>query len=295
MFKAIQIYTVVKPWALPAGALEEKLLTRPLNECSGLVAHTCGWVPAAPEGQFAFGHERHTLAMYGNENKILPSSVVNREVDKRAAKVEQQMGFKPGRKQRREIKEQVIAEFLPKAFAKRGQTRIWIDAANSRLIIGSGSIKSADEITTVLRDTLGTLDIEPIQTEQSISALMTKWVQAGEAPEGFDLDGDAELTEKSEASSTVRYARFSLESKNVREHIEDGKVVKKLSLIWRDRVRFVLNDAFGISRIKFEEVTEVESDKREQEFDQDVAFSLGTLALLLDDLSKVCGVVKAAD
>lgn len=288
----MQIYTLTKPWAMPAGLLEEQLMTRPLNECTGLVAQTVGWIPAAPEGQFAYGYERHVLAMLGFESKILPSSVVNREVDKRALALEEKMGFKPGRAQRREIKEQVTAEFLPKAFAKRGQTRLWIDAANGRLMVGSGSPKSGDQLTSVLRDTLGSLEATPVVTSESVTSQMTRWVKTGSAPNPFDLDGDAELIEVSEASSSVRYARFSLESENVREHINQGKVVRKLGLVWRSRVRFVLSENLAITRIKFEDVTDVEKHNDEQGFEQDVAFSLGTLSQLLGDLANACGVVN---
>lgn len=298
MFKALTIYSMTTPWSSTAGALESLLAEHPRLECTGQTAHTQGWIELTPEGQLSFGHELHILARHGTETKILPSSVVKREAEKKAKEIEGRMGFKPGRKQMREIKEQVASELLPKAFAKQGQTTIWIDPLHRRLMVGSTSASSADRVTASLRDVLGELPIEPIKTKVPLSDLMTQWVRGSKAPEHFDLDGDAELVRVSDESPTVRYVRHTLDGPDVRDHLDNqGKVVRRLSLCWRDRVRFSLSHDFQITKIRFSEVSDLESDvskTKETSFELDAAFALGELSSLLNDLSAVC-MVEAPD
>lgn len=61
--------------------------------------------------------------------------ITNQVTKARALEIEEQQGYKVGRKQLRELKEQVTDEWLPRAFAIRRDTRVWIDTANSWLVI----------------------------------------------------------------------------------------------------------------------------------------------------------------
>ncbi len=64
---------------------------------------------------------------------LLPTTVVNQVTRARAAEIEEQQGYKPGRKQLKELKEQVTEELLPRAFSNRRDTRVWIDPDNGWL------------------------------------------------------------------------------------------------------------------------------------------------------------------
>ena len=90
------------------------------------------------------------LLMLGTEKKLLPASVINQVTKARAAEIEEQQGFKPGRKQMKELKEQVTDELLPRAFSIRRDTRVWIDPVNGWLVVDSSSPAKADEILKLL-------------------------------------------------------------------------------------------------------------------------------------------------
>ena len=87
------------------------------------------------------------LLTFRAEKKLLPASVVTQVTKARALELEEQQGFKPGRKQMRELKEQVTDELLPRAFSIRRDTRVWIDTKNGWLVIdaalASGRRRSA--------------------------------------------------------------------------------------------------------------------------------------------------------
>ena len=59
---------------------------------------------------------------------------------------------------------------------------------------------------------------------------------------------------------------MDLSAKEIAQHVEMGKQVSQLGLIWNDSIRFLLNDALQIKRIQFldtlqEEVSSAGEDK----------------------------------
>ena len=293
-FRNLLPYRLNTTWALSPGALEELLRTRPLTPCTGLVAQSQGWVSPRGNGQLVASQGRQMLLAYGVETKLLPASVVKDAMLAKCAQIEARMGFKPGKKQQREIKDQVTAELLPQAFAKRRSTRAWIDPAGGWLIVDTASAKRGEELTTLLRETLGELAIEPLSTTQSPLSAMTAWLATGRVPGGFGLDQDCEMKTGGDDPGAVRFAKHGLEGEDVRRHVKDGKSVTQLGLTWLDRMRLVLAEPGVIKRLRFELI---EQDRAENEpqgtsderFDADFTLMCGELAKLLDDLVKSLG------
>ena len=82
------------------------------------------------------------------EQRVLPSSVIKRRVDERAAQVEQATGRKPGKKQQKEIKEEVVLDLLPQAFTKQAAIKVWLNPKDRLLMIDATSPAKADEVVT---------------------------------------------------------------------------------------------------------------------------------------------------
>src|SRR3546814_11544582 len=131
------------------------------------------------------------LIALGVEQKLLPSSVVQQAVDERASELEQRQGFKPGRKQLRDLKDQVTAELMPRAFAKRRSTRAWIDPVSGWIVVAAASPSRAEELLEVLRDEVDGLSLELPELAQSPATAMTAWLAGGDAPGTFAQTGRA--------------------------------------------------------------------------------------------------------
>lgn len=69
-----------------------------------------------------------------------------------------------------------------------------------------------------------------------------------------------------------------LVSDEIFTHLDAGKLVTKLSLNWQDRIRFTLDDNFGLSSLKFADELIVQNDDIDRE---DVAQRLDADFLLL--------------
>ncbi|MGH8456589.1 MAG: recombination-associated protein RdgC [Stenotrophobium sp.] len=292
-FRNLQLYRLPAGWAMPPAQLEEQLARHPLQACSGMAMQSRGWVAPCDDGQLVRSLNRHMLIALGVEQKLLPSAVVKQVAKERATQIETQQGFKPGRKQMREISERVTTELLPRAFARRRSMRAWIDPVNHWMIVDASSPLRAEEVTVALRDALGELVVTPVQTKQSPSAAMTAWLNAGAAPGAFEFDQDCELCGADETKSTVRYLRHGLEGKDIRQHISSGKAATRLGLTWNGRLSLVLSEQHQVKRLKFLDMEKNREDggtqNLEEQFDADFTLMTGELNKMMVDLVSVLG------
>ncbi|HJV53705.1 MAG TPA: recombination-associated protein RdgC [Noviherbaspirillum sp.] len=292
-FKNLQIYRLTAPWTLSAEQLEASLAPQAYVPGSSLEMQTQGWTSPRDNGMLVHTVNRQLLLQLCTEKKLLPTTVVNQVTKARAAELEEQQGFKPGRKQMKELKEQVTDELLPRAFSIQRSTRVWIDPVNGWLVIDAASSARADEVFKMLLKSLESLPFAALRTERSPLSAMTDWLAADEAPGGFTVDQDTELRATGEGKATVRYVRHTIEAEDVRRHIAAGKQCTRLAMTWCDRVSFVLTESLAVKRVAPLDVLKENADSsmqnEDERFDTDFALMTGELAKLIADLVLALG------
>ena len=146
------VYRLVPEWQATVAQLEEALSAAPFVECGATQPRAIGWVPPRGDehGVLIEAIAGQWLMQLMVESKVVPGSVVKRQVDLLAAQVEKQTGRKPGKKQRNELKDQALLDLLPMAFTKRATVKVWIAPAERLLVIDAGSASRADEVLTAL-------------------------------------------------------------------------------------------------------------------------------------------------
>ncbi len=292
-FKNLQIYRLTAPWTLTADQLEAALAPQAFAPCTSVDLQTQGWVSPRGSGMLVHTVNRQMLLQLCTEKKLLPSTVINQVTKARAVELEEQQGFKPGRKQMKELKEQVTDELLPRAFSIQRSTRVWIDPVNGWLAVDAASPVKADEVFKLLLKSLESLPFASLRTERSPLSAMTDWLAADEAPAGFTVDQDTELRATGEGKATVRYVRHTLEAEDVRRHIAAGKQCTRLAMTWADRVSFVLTESLAIKRVAPLDVLKENADagvqNEDERFDTDFALMTGELAKLIAELVEALG------
>jgi len=290
-FKNLQLYRLPQGWAAEAESFEQQLARLPLQDCGATDPRSLGWVAPRDGGSLLHSVNQQWLIALGVEDKLLPASIVKRLASERAREIEETDGRRIGRRELRELQEQMTLELLPRAFIRRRTTFAWIDRGNGWLLVDAASPAKAEEVLEHLRRSLDSLPAKVVKPLQSPSAAMTGWVAAGEAPAGFTLDQDLEL--RSSEKATVRYANHSLDGDEIRQHIADGKVVTRLAMTWNDRISFVLNDLLQIKRLAFldilKEQSESQAEDADERFDIDFTLMAGEVAQLLADLMAALG------
>lgn len=291
MFKHLCAYRLAG-WSLSAAELAPKLLPLAFAPCGQLDMESTGWTPPRDGGDYVHAVQGKLLLRLTTETKILPGSVIARMAAERAAVIEKEQGFKPGRKQIKEIKEQITDELLPTALRKQVHTRVLIDPAAGWFIVDTTSAGRADQVTRVLLKTLESLPIVSLRTHTSPMFAMTNWLAEDEAPAGFTVDRDADLRSTGQEKSTVKYRNQTLEVDDIRRHIAAGKQCVSLALTWSDRISFILSENLMLKRVAPLDVLKDSPNELQNEaerFDAELLLMAGEYTKLLDDVVEALG------
>jgi recombination associated protein RdgC len=298
-FKNLKIYRLSADWAMTAEQLEDALAKHAYRGSNGLEMQSMGWIPVRENGGLAHAVGGQLLLSLRSEKKLLPTTVISQFAKARALEVEEQQGYKPGRKQMKEIKERVIDELLPKAFSIYRDTRVWIDPRNRWLVLDAAAAAKADEVLGMLAKSVDPFPLETLYVAQSPAACMTGWLAANEPPTNFTIDQDTELRASGDSRAAVRYVKHTLEADDVRRHIANGKQCTRLAMTWADRVSFVLTEGLDVKRVQPLDVLKEGNDSsssrdEDEKFDSDMTLMTGELAKLMAELVAALGGEKAS-
>lgn len=296
MFKNVMMYRMLSPWTVTVAQLEEALDSARFVACAGSQEKSVGWVEPrsvahGPLVELVGGQWILKLMV---ESKVLPASVVKRRAQEQIAHIEATTGRKPGKKESRQIAEDARLTLLPMAFTKQGSTLVWIDPEAQLLVLDAGSQGRADEVMTCLVKAIEGFAVKLIDTQVSPAAAMAQWLAEKEAPAGFTVDRECELKASDESKAVVRYTRHALDTDEVSEHIAQGKMPTRLALTWNDHVSFVLTEALQLKKVAvldvvLEAAASLASDRKDDNFDADVAIATGELQKLIPDLLEALG------
>ncbi|MBK1694037.1 recombination-associated protein RdgC [Chromatium weissei] len=255
MFKNVRLFRLEKPFDLSAFALSEQLMTRRFRPCGPLETTTLGW--ASP-----LGEDNTTLVMAVSgclllcarkQERLLPSSAIAEAVDERISEIETNEARNVGRAERRRLREQIISEMLPRAFTRSRRTQLYIDTETRWLMVDAASEKQAEEVVTLLRETLESLPARLPNPNRAPSTVMTDWLLTDSAPADF-MAGDAcELRDADDDAGVVRCRGQNLGSDEILNHLRARKLVTKLALNWNEQLDFVLANDLSLKRLQMTE------------------------------------------
>jgi len=292
MFKNLTLYTIDQDVDLSADTIEQALIKMPFVPCGPTQELSVGWLPARgiPHGAMVESIGGQLILRFSMETKSVPGPVVQKALDELLANIEREEGRKPGRKETRELREQVVIKLMPNAFPKTNQILVWIDPKARRLAIANATQSRVDEVITALVRCLPDFKAAPINTAMAPQAAMTQWLLAGcnGWPEFFVPGRKVELHSGDEMKSVVKFDRHHLDDEEMRRHIEQGKLPVKLALDFAGRVSFVLTEGGQLRAIQLLDAP-VDNQEDMDAFDADVVITTGELAGLIDELINALG------
>jgi len=299
-FKNLFCYRFTRPFTLSADELDARLSERATRSVGALEPFYTGWAP--PLGRLGRQNVHVTngctMICASREEKIMPAAAVREVVEARAAEIEEKEGRKVRNRERLSLKDDVVLEMLPRAFTKSSRTFAYIDTRDDTgdgwLIVDAGSARKADELTGLLRETLGSLSLVPLAVAQAPGAVMTDWLDRGAATSDLVIEDECDLREPEEDGGTVRIRKQDLFSEEIRAHLTAGKRVARLGLTFDDRISFVLDEGLALKRLRFLELIQNESSDLEAEtaaerFDGDFAIMNLELSRMLNRLVEALG------
>lgn len=279
-FKNLLSYRLTQDVPFEAETLEAALASKPARPCASQELTTYGFVAPFGKGEDAplvHVSGEFLLIAARKEERILPSSVVNDAVKEKVEEIETEQMRKVYKKERDQIKDEIIQAFLPRAFIRRSMIFAAIAPRLGMILVNSASAKRAEDLLSTLREVMGSLPVRPATVKIAPSATMTDWVKSQQAAEGFYVLDECELRDTAEDGGIVRCKRQDLTGEEIQLHLSTGKVVTQLALAWQDKLSFVLDDKMVIKRLRFEEMLQEKAEQDGGDDDlgqQDASFLL---------------------
>lgn len=263
-FRNLLVYRLTNQIPLDADTLESALATKPARACGSQELSTYGFIAPVGRGENAplvHASSGFVLISARKEERILPGSVVRDAVKEKVDQIEQDEARKVYKKERDQIKDEIIQEFLPRAFIRKSVTFAAIDANQGLIYVDSASPKKAEDLLSTLRECIGSLPVRPLTVKIAPSATLTSWVKEQKAAEDFYILDNAVLTDTHEDGGNISAKRQDLTSEEIQNHLEVGKQVTRLALAWEDKLSFTLDDKLIVKGLKFEDLLQDQADQ----------------------------------
>ncbi len=299
-FKNLKIYRFSKPFSIASEQLETQLTEKSFQPCASTQASSFGWVPplgnSHDDNSVLLTHTigKTTMLCVRQEERILPSSVINDALNEKLDAMQAESGRRPVGKHKQSIKDELILTLLPRAFTRSKRTYAYLDQDAQLMFVDASSNNKAEELVELLRQTLGSLPVVPLKTNTLPTLLMTSWLKGNDLKDDFLIKDECELRESDDEGAILRCKRQDLSSDEIQLHLNSGKEVTKLAVNWNDAIECIIEDDLAIKRLKFsDELLEQAADDGAEDaaalFDADFNLMTGELARFIPRLIEVLG------
>lgn len=230
--------------------LTEILEDSALKPCPPHARFLYGWLPVTTDC-YARELAGTTLICMGKEERILPRSVILRELEERVANKEAELQSRLTRSERSQMAEEIEFELLPKAFCLQKRTLAILDTMENRLMINTSSQTQAMQFTALLRKSVPNLHLEPLKFPENLPYRFAEWINnPSSLPPAFDLASDCMLFSPDNEKKRVNCKGYELPADEVLSLLKQGLLPSEVSLQWNERIQFTLTHEFTIKRIK---------------------------------------------
>jgi len=261
-FKNIRAYRLTSPLTLTAEQLEQQMQGALFTPCAKSQPMALGWVPPLGADTEVLVHAaagRYLVCMR-REEKLLPASVVRDQLVEKIDAIEREEGRKVYRKERLNMKEEIVQDCLPRAFSRSSLVYAYIDTRKNWIFVDTASAARAEELINLLRECIGTLPLLLPRVNQSPAAAMSHWLLHRNLPADFSLQQDCDMRDPGEEGGVVRVRGVELDTEEVDIHLQAGKQVVRLAVSWDEKIGLVLGEDLCLRRLRFADELLAEHD-----------------------------------
>ncbi|MBD3649663.1 MAG: recombination-associated protein RdgC, partial [Pseudomonadales bacterium] len=257
----------------------------------GIKPSSFGWVPPLGDPDEPLVHETAgcLLLCARREEKVVPRSALNDLIMERVQRVESLEDRKLRSKEKAGIKDECLANLLPRALPRSKQILGYLAPHDDLLVVDTGSATEAEMFLDCLRESLGSLAVVTPQVKSRPADIFTNWLKTRKLPDYFSLGDQCDLLDP-EDGATVTCRRQDLGTSEIRGHIDAGKLCTRIGIRWHGDLSLAVDKDLTLKQIK----TESSDDEAETEdaiAKLDAAFANMTLefARFLPALFKALG------
>lgn len=245
-------------------ALDQALASKPARPCATQELTTYGFIPPLGKGEHApLVHASNGFLLIGARKveRIMPSSVIREALKEKVDAIEAEQLRKVYKKERDQLKDDLICALLPRAFSRSKATFAAIMPAEGLILIDATSPKQAEDLLSTLRECLGSLPVRPVTVKIAPTATFTDWLKQQKAAEDFTVLDQALLRDTHDDGGTITANHQDLTSDEIQLHLSAGKQATKLAVAWQDKLSFTIDDGLAITRLRFEDLLQNQAEQ----------------------------------
>jgi recombination associated protein RdgC len=222
------------------------------------------------------------------DNKLIPGKVIKAAVAEKVALIKEETGRKPGKKERKELKEVVIEELALQAFVNSTVVEIYYNPETNWLVIPTTQRKLADAAISALVYACESVKTETIHVSDVAMGLTTRLEQFLKGEEGafgvFDPCGTVELAQD-DRRLRVKMATLNQAAEGLQVALTQGFRVKQATLSHNGTTEFTLTDDLKVKGLAFStKPTAEEADEHEDPWVPQVTLEFAETCAVMKDL-----------
>lgn len=295
-FKNLRIYRLTRSVEMSAEAISACLAQQAFQPCARLASASQGWVSPLGRAGDQLVHVVNGCIMIcaRRDEKILPAGVIRDMVADKVADIEESQLRKVNRRERMALRDELLQTLTPHALCRSALTYAYLVPQDNLLMIDSASAARAEELISLLRQSLNSLAAAPLALKVSLPSVLTRWLSQAQIPAGFMLGKQCVLRDPADQNAVVRCRNIDLTGDEVQAHLAAGRQLTQLELEWDDMFSFLLDEDFTLRRIRFtdmaqEQSSDVADGDGKLRFDNDFAIMTLAFSRCLPGLVEACG------
>jgi recombination associated protein RdgC len=260
-FKNIRLYPLKSAITISGDALETALASQAFTPCSANQPCSSGFVSALlDESMLSFTSGYFTTVRLQVQERVLPAAAVKETLEERVATMEAQSGRKLSARQKRELKEQIVDELMPRAFTKSRHIRAFWPSNKPWIAIDTATSAQAETVLNHLREALGSLPVASADFGQSPTRLMSNWATRSAVPPPWSLEDEVEWFDPRDADCRVRLKGWAMDDPLVQTVAERQLLVGKLRVSWKEALSATLTQEGALTRIRYSDAMTEKDD-----------------------------------
>lgn len=292
MFRNLRLYRLHSPWPEGEAALSEQLEQAAFRPCGPFTERSSGWEP--PAGDDHPGLCRRVagadLMRLRSQVRLLPAAALNEALEERVADFRGRTRRDPSRREKRELREEVHAELMPRALVKSERVRGFCLPAEQLIGIDTAAAASAERFLDRLRDALGSLQVTPLAFRTPVAELLNR-VFLGSGPPVFRPGRECRMQDPAAGAAVVSWLDIDVTDDDVRRHVRNGLKLTRLGIVFDELATCVIDQDGVIRKLRLQGLDEVEDREEEAlaRLDAELALLTGVTRRLVDALKKALG------
>ncbi|NOX49589.1 MAG: recombination-associated protein RdgC [Gammaproteobacteria bacterium] len=259
MIKNLRFYRIHSDWPADEASVSQQLENSAFKPCPAFAERSLGFEPPVENAGDLLCRRLAgcDLLQLRFQSRVLPAAAVKEALTERLADFKKRTLRDPSRKEKRELKEEVYDELLPRALLKSDHIRAIYFLKENILAVATPSANTAERLLDSLREALGSLKATPLEYKKPVSLLMSQ-VFLGGGPREFVLGRECRMKDLSDPKSTVNWLDMDLADASVRTHVKSGLSVDRLGMRFDAVLGFTVDEELVIRKLRLEGIDDAD-------------------------------------